>query len=124
MVRKAWASRIPSGETIGFTKVMTSEDKQMVDTASSRLTIVMDHVGLTDGRRLPSSHGSVVTAVAQTAAESALAKQQAAADAMRRLEQASKDPASRTRCAGTRVPKGSQHQEKGKGKRARDAHGR
>ena len=90
MARKAWASRTRSGDI--FTTEVTSEDKQIVDMTTSRLTIVMGHVALTDGGRFSSSHRSVATAVAQTAAESALAKKQAAADAMRRrAEQASKD---------------------------------
>ena len=70
----------------------TSKDKQIINMATSMLTIVMDHVGLADGGRFSSSHGPEATAVAETVAESALAKQQAAADAMRRrAEQASKD---------------------------------
>ena len=37
----------------------TSNDKEFVDMATSKITIVMDHDGLTDGGRFSSSHGSV-----------------------------------------------------------------
>ena len=99
------------------------EDKQIVDMATRRLTIVMDHVGLTDGGRLTKSHGSVAVAVAQTASESALAKQQAAAHAMRlRAEQVSNDKAKQqNELEWYNGAKSYQHQKKSKGKRAGDA---
>ena len=40
MARKAWASRIRSGETIDFTMETASKDEQIVDVATSMLTFV------------------------------------------------------------------------------------
>jgi len=125
MLRRSWASRCLSGEALDWQKEVSTKDKQILELAESRLTIVLDHAGLNSN--FSRKDGYDVRAC-QQAAESSLAKQQAAADtAKKKAEQASRDlvrqqeRAMEASAAGWRTKDyGSSDKGGGKGKRDRN----
>ena len=95
MTRKAWASRVRAGDVVDFEAETVCRDKTMLDLARARLDLVLQHAGLapSDMRR---SHGGQSGAQSSGSngvnLDGAYAKQQAAAEALKRkAENASRE---------------------------------
>jgi len=88
IVRRSRLQRVIAGEMVDLDKETSTIDRMSLDFARTRLSMVLKHAGL----EAAATAVSAVAEVTQVAAESALAKQQAAAEALRRrAEQSAMD---------------------------------
>ena len=84
MVRKSWSSRVSSGDLVDFDVETVLRDKTMLELARARLELVLQHAGLGTESRYERRSPNSNQPAHQVNAEGALAKQQAAAEALKR----------------------------------------